>query len=88
MQALGGYLFDPVKDITINFGLGYRLGDAIQTLVGAKYKNLRVGLAYDINTSDLNSASNYRGGFEIAANYIVKIYKNPVTKTKILCPRF
>lgn len=88
VQALGGYLFDPVKDITINFGLGYRLGDAIQTLIGAKYKNLRVGLAYDINTSDLTTASNYRGGFEIAANYIIKIYKSPVTKTKILCPRF
>ncbi|MEO6039253.1 MAG: type IX secretion system membrane protein PorP/SprF, partial [Saprospiraceae bacterium] len=88
VQALGGYLFDPQKDITLNFGLGYRLGDAIQALVGAKYKELRVGLAYDINTSDLNSASNYRGGFEIAANYIIKIYKNPVTKTKILCPRF
>ncbi|MEO6759508.1 MAG: PorP/SprF family type IX secretion system membrane protein, partial [Saprospiraceae bacterium] len=88
VQALGGYLFDPVKEITINFGLGYRLGDAIQALAGAKYKSLTVGLAYDINTSDLNSASNYRGGFEIAANYIVKIYKNPVTKTKLLCPRF
>ena len=88
VQAMGGYLFDQEKDITINFGLGYRLGDALQALLGAKYKDLRVGLAYDINTSDLNSASNYRGGFELAANYIVKIYKSPVTKTKILCPRF
>jgi len=88
VQAMGGYLFDEERDITLNFGLGYRLGDALQALVGAKYKDLRIGLAYDINTSDLNSASNYRGGFEIAANYIVKIYKAPVTKTKILCPRF
>ena len=88
VQAMGGYLFDQERDITLNFGLGYRLGDALQALVGAKYKDLRVGLAYDINTSDLNSASNYRGGFELAANYIVKIYKAPVTKTKILCPRF
>ncbi len=88
VQAVGGYLFDKERDITLNFGLGYRLGDALQALVGAKYKDLRVGLAYDINTSDLNSASNYRGGFELAANYIVKIYKAPVTKTKILCPRF
>ncbi len=88
VQVMGGYLFDQERDITLNFGLGYRLGDAIQALIGAKYKDLRLGLAYDINTSDLNSASNYRGGFELAANYIVKIYKAPMTKTKILCPRF
>lgn len=88
LQGLMGYLFNPEKDITLNFGLGYRLRDAIQTIVGMKYKDLRVGLAYDINTSDLNAASNYRGGFEIAANYIVKIYKPAVIKQKVLCPRF
>lgn len=88
VQALMGYLFNPEKDITFNFGLGYRLSDAVQALLGAKYKDLRVGLAYDINTSDLNNASNYRGGFEIAANYIVKIYKPAVIKPKVLCPRF
>lgn len=88
VQGLVGYLFDPEKDLTINFGLGYRLRDAIQALAGMKYKDLRVGLAYDINTSDLNAASNYRGGFEIAANYIVKIYKPSVIKPKVLCPRF
>jgi type IX secretion system PorP/SprF family membrane protein len=88
IQALGGYLFNPEKDITFNFGLGYRMRDALQAILGMKYKELRVGLAYDINTSDLNSASNYRGGFEIAANYIVKIYKPAVIKQKVLCPRF
>ncbi|GAB4494921.1 MAG: hypothetical protein OHK0019_22570 [Saprospiraceae bacterium] len=88
IQALGGYLFNPEKDITLNFGLGYRMRDALQALAGVKYKDLRVGLAYDINLSDLNAASNYRGGFEIAANYIIKIYKPSVIKTKVLCPRF
>jgi hypothetical protein len=56
--------------------------------VGAQYKNLRVGLAYDINVSDLNQVSNYRGGFELAANYIIKIYKPAIVKPKVLCPRF
>ena len=88
IQALGGYLFNPEKDITLNFGLGYRMRDALQVIAGMKYKDLRVGLAYDINTSDLNAASNYRGGFEIAVNYIVKIYKPAVIKQKVLCPRF
>ncbi len=90
LQALASYLFNAEKDIDLNFGLGYRLsgGDAIYPMLGARYKNLRVGLAYDVNISDLNQVSNYRGGFEIAANYIVKIYKPAVVKTKVLCPRF
>lgn len=90
LQALGSYLFNTEKDIDLNFGLGYRLsgGDAVYPMLGARIKNLRVGLAYDVNISDLNSVSNYRGGFEIAANYIVKIYKPAKVKTKVLCPRF
>lgn len=88
LQGLVGYLFNPEKDITLNFGLGYRMRDAVQAIAGMKYKDLRVGLAYDINTSDLNAASNYRGGFELAANYIVKIYKPAMVKQKVLCPRF
>ncbi len=90
LQALASYVFNAEKDIDLNFGLGYRLsgGDAIYPMVGARYKNLRVGLAYDVNVSDLNQVSNYRGGFEVAANYIIKIYKPAVVKTKVLCPRF
>lgn len=90
LQALGSYVFNAEKDIDLNFGVGYRLtgGDAIYPMLGARYKTLRVGLAYDLNVSDLNAVSNYRGGFEIAANYIVKIYKPAKIKTKVLCPRF
>ncbi|MCK6695451.1 MAG: PorP/SprF family type IX secretion system membrane protein [Thermoanaerobaculia bacterium] len=88
VQAMTGYLINPEKDITLNFGLGYRLSDAINVLAGMKYKDLRVGIAYDVNTSSLSNVSNYRGGFEIAANYIIKIYKPAVVKPKVLCPRF
>ncbi len=88
VQAMTGYLLDPEKDITIHLGLGHRLGDAINVLAGMRYKDLRVGLAYDVNTSSLNTVSNYRGGFEIAANYIIKIYKPAVVRPKVLCPRF
>ena len=88
VQGLGAYLFNPEKEITLLFGLGYRLADAVHPIVGAQYKSLRVGLAYDVNVSSLTSVSNNRGGFELAANYIVKIYKPSVVKTKVLCPRF
>lgn len=88
VQGMTGYLLNPEKDITLNLGLGYRLSDAVNVLAGMKYKDLRVGIAYDVNTSSLSNVSNYRGGFEIAANYIIKIYKPAVVKPKVLCPRF
>lgn len=88
LQGMAGYLFDQDKDITLNFGLGYRMRDAMQAIVGMRYKALNVGLAYDINVSDLNTVSRYRGGFELAANYIIKIYKPAIIKPKVLCPRF
>lgn len=88
VQGVAGYLFNREKDVTLTMGMGYRLSDAINVLLGVKVKDLTVGLAYDINTSDLRTASNYRGGFEIAANYIIKIYKPAVVKPKVLCPRF
>ncbi|HOY04136.1 MAG TPA: PorP/SprF family type IX secretion system membrane protein [Saprospiraceae bacterium] len=88
LQGMAGYLFDKEKDITLNFGLGYRMRDAMQAIVGMRYKALNVGLAYDINVSNLNTVSRYRGGFELAANYIIKIYKPAIIKPKVLCPRF
>jgi hypothetical protein len=88
VQGMAGYLFDPEKDITFNAGLGYRLGDAVNLLAGARIKSLTVGLAYDVNTSGLSNDTRYRGGFELAANYIIKIYKKAVVKPKMLCPRF
>jgi len=88
LQGIAGYLFNPQKDITINFGLGYRLADAMEILLGFQQKNLRVGFAYDINISSLSAATSYRGGFEIAANYIFKKYKKAIIKPQIICPRF
>ena len=88
VQGLASYLFDPQRDITLRFGVGYRMRDALQILLGVKQKDLTVGFAYDINTSDLTAASNYRGGFEIAANYIIRIYKPANAKPKVICPRF
>lgn len=88
IQNMFGYLFNQEKDITIKFGLGYRLGDAAQVLLGFQQKDLQVGFAYDINVSQLSNQTNYRGGFEIAANYIIKKYKKADPKPKILCPRF
>lgn len=88
LQAWAGYLVNPEQDFTLNFGLGYRFGDAGKVLVGADYKDVRVALAYDLTLSSLNEVNNYQGAFELAASYILKIYKEPNVKPAVFCPKF
>lgn len=77
------------KDFDLNFGTAYRFGDAAQVLIGMDYlKDLKIALSYDINLSSLNTATNYQGGFELSAAYIIKLYKQPETNPTILCPKF
>jgi type IX secretion system PorP/SprF family membrane protein len=88
VQGWLGYLFNQEKDVTLNFGVGYRIGDALEALVGIDYKRFRVGASYDITLSDLNEANKTVGGFEIGLSYIAVIFKNAAVKPVIFCPRF
>ncbi len=88
VQCLAGYLLNEEKDFTLNFGLGYRVGDAAQLLVGATSGRFKFGVAYDVNLSGLTPATNTVGGFEMAAQYIINIYKKPTVDPVIICPRF
>ena len=87
-QAWAGYLFDPEREITFNFGLGYRVGDAAKVLAGADIKDIRVAASFDLNVSQYRTATDYQGAFEVAAWYIIKKYKKPNVKPAILCPKF
>jgi type IX secretion system PorP/SprF family membrane protein len=86
-QAWGGRYLGTEKEMLLRFGLGYRWKDAAELLLGFDYKGFQAGLSYDINVSQLNDASKFQGGFEIAASYILKIYKEPVVPPVIFCPR-
>jgi len=55
----------------ISLGMWYRLKDAISIIGQLEYKNFLVGLAYDLNTSSLKSASNSFGAFEITMSYMI-----------------
>ncbi len=87
-QVWAGYLINPEKLIRINFGLGYRLQDAAQFMVGMDYDAFSVAFAFDLNVSDATDYTNGVGGFEIAASYIGKIFSRLEPDTKIFCPRF
>lgn len=83
----GKLLKDPEAPIA-RFGLGYRLGDAAEVLLGYEWKSFKVGLAYDLTLSGLSDANQGQGAFEIAASYIIRIYKKPQVDPVILCPKF
>ncbi len=76
------------KNVNLNVGAGYRVGDALQILVGMDYEDLRVAASYDMNVSSLAAVSQTVGGFEISAWYVLKMYKKPDVKPVIFCPRF
>jgi len=66
----------------------YRSNDAIMVNAGIEFKGLRVGVSYDYNTSNLKTASNGNGGFEIALTYLAP---NPLDFARKLiypCARF
>lgn len=78
--------FDLSEKYDFRAGLGYRVADTPDAtlLLGVDYKeNVRVTAAWDYNLGEL--AGN--NGFEIAAHYIIKIFKKPDIDPTILCPK-
>lgn len=86
VHGWAGYMLKPEKNIKLNFGLGYRVEDSGQVLLGLDYGSIKAALAYDLTLSKLSDVNSSQGGFEIAVYYIGKIYKKPVVKPAILCP--
>jgi len=65
-----------------------RFKDAGILYLGIDYKEVNIGLSYDINMSDLRIASNGQGGLELSIIYLfskARIVKLPETKK---CPTF
>ncbi len=81
------YQLDPDKDLRLTAGLGTRSLRAIIFYAGAIIKDIKVGMAFDMDISSAVIGSNSVGGFEICASYLGKIYKKPKPKPIIFCPR-
>ncbi len=78
------------RDFTTAVFLGgyYRSNDAIMVNAGVEFKGLRVGVSYDYNTSNLKTASNGNGGFEISLTYIAPDPLDFARKLIYPCSRF
>lgn len=69
-------------------GVWYRGNDAIMVNAGIEWKAMRLGIAYDYNTSSLKTASNGNGGFEIALRYIMPSPLDFARRLTYPCSRF
>lgn len=47
-----------------------RNNDAVIGIIGVQFKRMNVGVSYDVNVSDLQAATNNRGGFEVSLIYV------------------
>jgi type IX secretion system PorP/SprF family membrane protein len=67
-------------------GANYRFDDAVAPFAGFYYKNLTLGLSYDVNTSDLGKNINNINSFEISMSYIFRKSKE-LPGRNFVCPR-
>ena len=58
------------KGSAVDIGAFYRWKDAVIIYAGLEFGSYALGISYDVNTSDLTSASNGQGGFEISLRFI------------------
>jgi type IX secretion system PorP/SprF family membrane protein len=82
------YVFSelPGRQYAFSAGIWLRTGDAVIPYLGIRYNELRFGLSYDVNTSDLDRASNGNGGYELSMSYIIKKVKSKGIKPP--CPLY
>lgn len=78
----------PTREVALDVGLAYRFfngRDALIPQAAVHYRDLTIGLSYDITLSDFNQANDYYGGPEFSVIYgINRIFPGPVK----YCPIF
>ena len=66
----------------------YRINDAVIVGFGIEKDNIQANISYDINTSDLTQASNYRSGFEFSVIYLWKKKEKKIEYKERKCPKY
>jgi len=95
-QLFGGMLYessitsylDDADNIKLSFGTFYRWNDALIPAFKIQAFKLMLGLSYDINVSQLRTASQLRGGMEITLSFLGFLKGESSSRNKVRCPRF
>lgn len=75
---------DATKPISVYAGSWLRISDAVIPYLGIEFNNTRLGITYDVNTSELKTASLGQGGLEVSLTYS----HQPNTDRPVKCPKF
>lgn len=73
---------------TIGIGGYLRWKDAFIPVLTIDYTPFSLAFSYDVNISQLKTASQYRGGFEVGITYGGFLDRDNSTKNSMLCPKF
>jgi type IX secretion system PorP/SprF family membrane protein len=93
-ETIGGVLYsykldDPVDPKYIfSAGAFLRWKDAMIPVAKIEYKPFTISVSYDANVSQLKTASNSRGGFELSITYQTFVDRNNSSRDATRCPRF
>lgn len=94
-ETIGGALYsyqlglDPDNpEYTLSGGLFLRWKDAMVPVMKLEWNHMAVAVSYDVNVSQLKTASMGQGGFEISLSYIGFVHHDNSSKYKMLCPKF
>ena len=63
-----------VSETAISLGCHYRRSDAVVISGQFEWKNFMLGISYDVNVSQLATASKGAGGLEVALRYITPLF--------------
>ena len=95
LETIAGALYsykvgdDPANPLyTLHAGAFLRWKDALVPVIKVDMHPLSVALSYDVNVSQLKTASQGRGGFELSVSYIGFVQRDNSSKYKMLCPKF
>jgi type IX secretion system PorP/SprF family membrane protein len=94
-ETIGGALYsykvggEPENPLyTLHAGAFLRWKDALIPVIKMDMHPVSVAISYDVNVSQLKTASMGRGGFELSLSYIGFIERDNSSKYKMLCPKF
>lgn len=73
---------------TLHAGAFLRWKDALIPVIKIDKHPLSLAISYDVNVSQLKTASQGRGGFELSLSYVGFLDRNNSSRDKVLCPRF
>ncbi len=88
--ALYSWKLDDIEDpkYILHGGAFLRWKDALIPVAKLEFKPMAISVSYDANISQLKSASNGRGGFEMALSYQTYLNRNNPGTESVRCPKF